>query len=224
MTRSGAYRRLSWLLALIPLSTCCCTSGGENTLRNIKVFLKEQRIEVNAQVAVESGGPIEYLLCTTTGKTYESVLKADCDPIQFHAALLSLGLEPGKDGVKVHRDTTQPTGSPVDIQLRWRGPDGKVVTARSEDFLFCTITKTTMQHEGWVFTGSRFEKDFYDPKKQVFGANIEGSLIAVIHDPWAIIDNRDPHGHIYTAYTVNEKVVPKLDTPVTVIISRTTRK
>ena len=42
----------------------------------------------------------------------------------------------------------------------------------------------------------------------------------MIHDPWAIIDNRDPNGHIYTAYTVNEKVVPKLDTPVTVILSR----
>jgi len=69
------------------------------------------------------------------------------------------------------------------------------------------------QHD-WVFTGSRI-------LKQGFQADLEKSLVAVWHDPAAILDNPLPGGG-NNAYLVNPKRAPKRGTHVDFILRAVT--
>ena len=62
----------------------------------------------------------------------------------------------------------------------------------------------------WVFTGSRI-------LPQGFEADLQKSLVAVWHDPAAILDNPLPGG-ANNAYVVNAKRVPRQGTPIEFVI------
>lgn len=193
-------------------------SAGQPRFKNIKIFLKEKRVEISGSVCLDAGGPLEYLLVTTTGKTHESLFKANLEPKHLQIALLSIGCVGGRKGPKYQGDSAQPTGTPLQILVRFKNSKGKLITRPAEDFVYCNPTKTSMKNEAWVFTGSRFLKMPGDDR-EIFASSIEGSLIAIYHDPDAVIDNRDKFGDDDTAYTVNENLTPRADTPVTIIIT-----
>ena len=62
----------------------------------------------------------------------------------------------------------------------------------------------------WVFTGSRVVKEGFE-------ADLAKSLVAVYHDPAAILDNTLPGG-VTNSYVVNTKRVPKRGTPVDFVV------
>lgn len=66
----------------------------------------------------------------------------------------------------------------------------------------------------WVFTGSRIVKAGFE-------ADLSQSLIAVWHDPAAILDNRAPGG-ARNAYVVDERRVPPHGTPIEFVIKAIT--
>jgi hypothetical protein len=154
-------------------------------------------------------GPIEYLAVTPTGKRHESVFVLEVDPTHLHVALLLLGLEPGGN-LRFQGDAHRPAGAPVEVEVRWSA-GGRDRSARLEESAWDIPKRRPMESHPWVFTGSRITD-------AGFGAALEGSLIACYNDPYAILNNPLPTGADDTVYKVNERLVPPVKTPVTLIL------
>ena len=171
------------------------------------VDTKTRTIVCPAQVNMDNGS-IEYLAVAPGGKTHESLLLVDVRPLHLQLALLLLGLEP-KNVLTRQGEKTTPKGAPVDLFARWRDTQGNLHEAHVEEWVMDTSGRPMPTHT-WVFTGSRIIP-------QGFEADLEKSLVAVWHDPAAILDNPLSGGAI-NAYIVNTKRVLKRATSIELII------
>ena len=154
-------------------------------------------------------GAIEYLAVAPGGKTHESLLRIDVRPLHLQLALLMLELEP-RNVLIQQGDKRTPQGDPVTLRIRWRDESGQEHSVRAEEMVQDLQTSKPMPLHEWMFTGSRI-------LKQGFQADLEKSLIAVWHDPAAILDNPLPGGST-NAYAVNSSQVPRRGTHVELII------
>lgn len=146
----------------------------------------EHTVSCKASVNMDHGA-IEYLAVAPGGKLHESLLKVDVRPLHLQLALLMLNLEPANN-LKYQGDQTTPRGAQVVIELQWRDRNGNVRRVRAEDLMLDAVSNRPMAHHSWSFTGSRILKEIG------FEADFERSLVAVWHDPAAIIDNPLPGG------------------------------
>lgn len=153
-------------------------------------------------------GAIEYLAVAPRGKTHESLLRVDVRPLHLQVALLMLNLEP-KNVLKYQGDKTTPQGDPVELTIRWRNAAGEREESRAEEMVMELPGGKPMPLHSWVFTGSRI-------LKQGFQADLEKSLVAVWHDPAAILDNPLPGGG-NNAYVVRPQKTPRRGTPIELI-------
>lgn len=154
-------------------------------------------------------GAIEYLAVAPGGKTHESLLRIDVRPLHLQIALLMLDLEP-KNVLKYQGDPTTPQGPPVEIRVRWRDLKGAEQEARAEELILEEPALRPMPPNRWVFTGSRIIKEGFE-------ADLGKSLVAVYHDPAAILDNPLPGG-VTNSYIVNAKRTPRHGTAVDFVI------
>ena len=175
---------------------------------NITVDIDKPEISMPGKVNMQTG-LIEYLACAPGGKLHESLLVLDVDPIHLHVALILLGLEPRGD-FKFQGDPGEPKGDPVDILVQWNESE-PMTEVRAEKLILKTRKSEPMEYTHWIFTGSMIHNNIYL-------AALEGSLIATYHDPAAIINNPLPEGADDTVYNANFDVVPKVGTPIAVII------
>lgn len=158
-------------------------------------------------------GMLEYLLVRTGGKTHESLFRTLIDPTQLQLAMLLIGAE-GTDRPLAHQGAPDaPQGDSVEIMVHYL-KDGRMVPLRPETWITRKVEDRLVDSEPlqWVFTGSTF----YNGK---FMAQAEGSIIAVYHDPVALIDNASPGGESDRVWFVKEGGVPPVGTPVTLTIS-----
>ncbi len=129
--------------------------------------------------------------------------------MHLQVALLLLGLEP-KNVLKTQGDKNTPQGAPVQLWVRWKDAQGNAKEARAEDLVAELPSGKPMPPHDWVFTGSRIIA-------QGFEADLQKSLVAVWHDPAAILDNPLPGG-ASNAYIVNTKRAPKRGTAIEFVI------
>ena len=87
----------------------------------------------------------------------------------------------------------------------------KVKRARLEDWIRNEAADEVMEAEGWIYNSSRF---LYGR----FMAQREGSIIAIISDPNALINSSHPERTNDEIWRPNEKAVPSSKTAVSVII------
>ncbi len=156
-----------------------------------------------------SAGPVEYAAVTPRGKTYESLLRLNVQPLYLQVALLLAGLKP-HNVLQYQGQHKTPQGAPLTLTVHWHDYLGAPRTARVEDFLLLEPGSRPMPHHNWVFTGSRI-------LPQGFEADLCGSLIAVYHDPAALIDNPLPAGSS-NGWVVNPHTTPRQFTPITLVI------
>ena len=184
----------------------------EGVLRvgNIVVNKNKGSVLVMGQVNMQDG-LVEYLACGVSGKLHESVLKLYSDPFHIQLALLLLGLEPGKNNLKRQGDHGMPQGDPINIFVTWFSEDKKTITHRAEDLLFNKKTGRTMKETHWIFTGSQIVKGR-------FMAQVEQSIAATYHDPYAIIDHPLRTGSDDTLYYANKEVLPPKGTTIKFLI------
>jgi hypothetical protein len=154
-------------------------------------------------------GAIEYLAVAPGGKTHESLLRIDVRPLHLQVALLMLDLEP-KNVLKYQGDPRTPQGAPVEIRVRWHDLKGAEQEARAEELILEVPAKRPMPPNRWVFTGSRILKEGFE-------ADLAKSLVAVYHDPAAILDNPLPGG-VSNNYIVYTKRVPKQGTAIDFVL------
>jgi hypothetical protein len=188
----------------------------------VRLDQKNKRISFPASVN-QREGLIEYLLVSEKGKTHESLLSTRVLPHDIHLALLLIGLP---DHARANANELVPPsaidssylhaapklkGTPVWISVAWT-QDGKRQEMPAERWIFNLQTNHAMTSSPWTYNGSMVQDG-------VFLADQELSIVAVITDPTALVNNpRDGYDND-EIWQVQDKVVPPLDTPVEISIA-----
>jgi hypothetical protein len=175
----------------------------------VRLDKKRRTITFPAMVNLREGN-IEYLVVTTTGKTHESLLRTEARPYHLQVALLLLGAR-GAGTNALPEDPKKPLpGDQVQIEVNWT--DGrKTRRVRAEDFVRERRTGNRSKRGSWVFTGSRFREDG-------FAAEHDGSIVSLITDGDALINNPRPGREDDDNWHVRTNGLPRLGAAVSVII------
>ncbi len=167
-------------------------------------------------------GLVEYLLVGEKGKTHESLIRTIIQPRDIHLALLLIGLKenpkpnqsqplPPSTIDSAYLKSTPPLkGTPVRVFVSWK-LGGKQRQVPAEDWINNLQTGHPMTHGDWTYNGSMIENG-------VFLADQELSIISVITDPTALINNSRPGHDNDEIWEARTGVIPPLDTPLELMI------
>ncbi len=169
----------------------------------------QNRIEFPATVNMREG-LLEYLIVGSVGKLHESLLQTKVEPYALQIALLLAGLEGSTNPLAMQGQAVKPEGDLINIWLSWI-EDGQEKKIRIEQSILAD--NKPIDEIPWVFTGSVFVDG-------VFMAQIEKSIVAVYHDPTALIDHQLDIGASDEVWLVNPSMVPEIGTKIKVIIER----
>ncbi len=180
---------------------------------------------------------LEYIATGRRGSTHETLLVLDCKASALNAALLALGLKPGKnyslkekippppkklvmEGKAKPYVLIHPKGPGVILTVEWKGKDGKPVRYRAEDLVLDLSTKKPLPRRRWIYFGGRWAP-LYKGEPPVFVADYEENLISVCYmDPGNhLITIRHEHGLDDTRWWPNFYLLPPRGTPVKLYIS-----
>ena len=182
-------------------------------LGNVVFDTNKREVTVPGEINIVGGDAyIEFFACGKLGKTHESILIVDAEPIYILTALGVLDFTPGMN-LSVEGDPRVPTGAPVDIWVEWNQRD-KVVSRRARELVWNAFTEQPMQETSWVFTGGRL-------KNNQLTAQLFHNIIAVYRDPDSIFNHPLPTGTDDRTYRVNTDVIPPKGTKVKLIIRPT---
>ncbi len=174
----------------------------------------------------ETGKPAKMLMFNGT-KCHESVLSTEVPGRFIHAGLLAIGAKPGTpfqlkqkesaDGNDFEMEFIPPTGEEIEILVRWKTQDGKIVEHRAQDLIVDADGKTCQVP--WVFAGSLFYKDSENIER--YAADSEGEFISVSNFPSTILDITQPSSssNEQLMYVANEKILPERGVAATIILS-----
>jgi len=199
-------------------------TGDSFTMGKITVDKRGRTVRFPATVNM-SDGSLEYLLVTDKGKTHESLFATTVAPFQLHIAMLLLGVSPTQEIKELPPEQltaeslkTAPElkGDKVDILVSWKsGANAQQIHA--EEWINSRLTQAPMTTEPWLYTGSAiFQKRFL--------AQEEGSIIALVTDPVALINNPRAGHNDDTVWSVRNDKVPAVGTPVDIIFHFLTRQ
>ena len=189
---------------------------SENTyqLGNVIFDISKREVTVPGEINIVSGeANIEFFACGKLGKTHESILIVDAEPIYILTALGVLDFMPGMN-LTVEGDPRKPTGAPVDIWVEWN-QGAEVISRRARELVWNAFTEQPMQETLWVFTGGRL-------KNNQFTAQLFHNIIAVYRDPDSLFNHPLPTGTDDRTYRVNTDVIPPKGTKIKLIIRPTT--
>lgn len=185
---------------------------SENTFQLGNVVFDTATREVTVPGEINIVGEtaiIEFFACGKLGKTHESILIVDAEPIYILTALGALGFNPGMN-LSVEGDPRTPTGAPVDIWVEWERGD-EVVSRRARELVWNAFTEKPMQETPWIFTGGRL-------KNNQFTAQLFHNIIAVYRDPDSLFNHPLPTGTDDRTYRVNTNLIPPKGTKIKLII------
>jgi len=163
--------------------------------------------------------PIEVIatLPTPEGKkAHETVVTYSARPSEVHAALVGLGMKPGKPALG---EDASATGPEVKVSLEVPGPDGKPKVLPIEKTLVDRKTGKPMPALKWIFTGSVM-KEVPGKTEKVYAADTTGTLIAIfpVTDETVIQTNLTMKEEPLLKLETNTKVLPAEGMPARLII------
>lgn len=175
---------------------------------------KDQKQVVFLAASCRADWPLEFF-ATLRDRAYESVVVTDVRPSIVHTALLALGAKTGKPA-QFDPVYTPPTGTPIDVEVRWKDKEGKVEKAPAQQWIRNVHSKKPMA-VSWVFVGSGFQKDSEGRNRYLADG---GDFISVLNLPTAMLDVpeesvRAMEGRTYEGFVEN---MPPSGTPVTVVL------
>jgi len=160
-----------------------------------------------------SEGLIEYVLVTDYGKTHESLLTTEARPMDIQSALLLLNAVPGGTNAVAALDSAVPVRSAVRVGVRRESSNSFALEAvegwvgvRGKDG-----EGAALKPGPWLFNGS-----FISPEG--FAAHFEGSVISLIRDPVAMINNPRPGRDDDELHVARREAVPGVGSAVTVVL------
>jgi hypothetical protein len=187
-------------------------SSGVFRIGQVTIDKNDFNIVFPAEVNMDKG-LLEYLLVKSSGKTHESLLRTKAEPYHLQLACLLLGLEGTTRPLAFQGAPETLGGDPVSITITRLDKGGRSINIKPEEWLskMQEMRPVPVEKLSMVFTGSTV----IDGR---FLAQTDGSMIALYHDPVAIIDNSSPGGEIHNYWAVRTETVPPAGTAVTVTI------
>jgi hypothetical protein len=191
----------------------------------VRLDKSRKTVQFPAQLNMKDG-VIEYLLVNARGKSYESLLRTDTEPYDIHLALLLIGAKGAPQTAALLNAPSVPfhvnrpgaaansspapaiEGDPLAIELAWQMADGRK-QLRAEDCIMNLATKTNASRGPWTYNGSRVVNG-------IFLAQREASIVALIDDIDALVNNPRPGSDNDQIWQINSNVLPPLNTPVEV--------
>lgn len=171
-----------------------------------KVRLDKARRTVSFPAAVNmQEGLMEYLLVAAGGKLHESVLVTEVEPYHIHLAMLFIGAKGApvlKPGERVAEKEVK--GDPITVWVNWQSK-----RVRIESFILNKESNKPMSEGNWTYNGSWvFEGTFI--------AQREKSIIAIITDHDALVNNPRPGHDNDEMWPANKFRIPTPGTKMTV--------
>lgn len=142
-----------------------------------------KEVIVGGAIALDRGG-IEVFACPEHSKEHEAVVATRSSARLVHAALLAIGLEPGRP-VSFDPDYAAAQGPVVQVRVRWQDDAGTVHERPAQEWIRDTTTHEALDTD-WVFAGSVFWKDPADGREYYQADG--GDLICVSNFPTATLD------------------------------------
>jgi hypothetical protein len=167
--------------------------------------------------------PMEYFLVTTYGKTHESILKTEAAPFDIHLAMLLLGARESGDanfpgtptngvpGLIANPSSETIPGDKAAITVKWKTARGETEHA-AEDLVWRSDRRSALEHGAWVYNGSLIIRG-------KFLAQESGSIVSLVTDPVALVNNIAPGHDNDDIWTANTNNLPPAGEPVEVTIS-----
>lgn len=220
-----------------PTPTAVAAGGPREVFPGVRVDVAAKVVEFDGIVPFDAHDPetplvyLELVACTPDTREHESLVMTRADAAHVHAALLLIGLEPGKPGSWAWDGTTLstklPTGPALDVLLVTRDAAGAEVVATPQSWI---VSARDGKHfgagdlgpgklGGWVFAGSLVRTR---QGREVYEAQGAGTLIGLttfgsetiawksVISPEAAVDE--------PVWIADKSVVPAMGTPVTVRI------
>jgi hypothetical protein len=185
--------------------------GGRLQIGLVTIDPKARTLTFPAAVNMQTG-LVEYAVVTTAGKVHESVFKTEAEPVHIHTAMLLLGakLDTNIDTALFFDPKREIPGPKLKIEVIIPGASPR--TNLLDRFLSNAQSKTPPPRNPiplWIYTGSRLSDG-------VFLAQREGSIVSLIADPAALINNPREDRENDELWSANGAEVPPVDTPVEV--------
>lgn len=194
-------------------------------LGDIKINKRQRTVRFPAVINLRRG-QIEYFLVNSWGKVHESILRTDTEPYRIHVAMLLLGAKGAgtneddtanvPDAVISHPSSVRPPGDAVTLEIEWLSK-GKLTRKSAGELIFNSKSKSALRKGDWVYNGSLMAGTS-------FLAQREGSIVSLVTDPEALINNAAPGHDDDTLWTPNTNRLPSATDSVEVIIKLINQK
>jgi hypothetical protein len=176
---------------------------------------KQRQVLVDGYVSLREGY-LEMFACPVGTKEHESIVAVRSRAATVHAALLAVGAMVGHP-VQHRPEFAPPTGTEIEIEVRWIDNNGEWQSARAQDWIRDVRTKEPMK-QPWVFAGSGFWVDESNGKKYYMAE--QGDLICVSNFTSATLDvpiesSQSNDGLLFEA---NPDKIPELGLPVRLVL------
>jgi hypothetical protein len=184
---------------------------GRYRVGQVEVDSALQRFTVPGRV-LRAGPPLEFLaVARGARRSYEAMIELDATAFEFNLAcnLIGLDAERARGRPAFTYDPQPLDGDRVALALSWE--DGEVRSLPPEALL----TDGGPEPAGeWVYTGSDFTQD------GSFLANVDGTLIGLVHDPSSVIEHEIGLGMESGGSIATTSEAPPADTPVVLTVER----
>jgi hypothetical protein len=182
---------------------------------------KQKAVIVDGQVSLREG-MLEMFACTKNSKEHESIIAANTKAYLVHAALLGLGAEPGHP-VQFVPKYRPPTGTEIEVTVEWLDENGKLKSARAQDWIKDLETQKPMTHP-FVFAGSSFWTDEETHKKYYQAEG--GDFICVSNFSTAMLDIpvESSQANVELGFEASTERIPPLGAPVRMILKPKLKK
>jgi hypothetical protein len=192
------------LWVVTAFSAVAATNEVAVSFGDVKADARARTISFPATVNQRSGA-IEYLVVHETGKVHESLFRTTVQAQQIHLAALLLS-EKNTNAVAEKPQFKEPS-----IQVIWKdGGKEKIVVA--EELILDKKKKGPLGATKWAYRGSRVVDG-------VFLAQRDGSIIAVMEDRDALIDQATPEASDDENWEAAPDAMPPLKSEVLIRIS-----
>ncbi len=184
------------------------------TLPGITVDTKAREVRLEAKVVLRKG-PLELFVCSEGTREHESVLAVRARPSHVTFALALLDLSPGKPGFVTEGGAfSPPAGEVLRLTCRFTGADGKRRAAPAYRLLRLVGAGEGLDRPiDWVYVGR--------PEAEALrAADREGTVVCLSNFAEAVIDVpfESTSANADLVYEANPEVVPKVGTPVQLVI------
>src|SRR5690606_22022787 len=111
---------------------------------------ERKRLVMDGRIALREG-QLEMFACIAGTKEHESIVAVETKAYVVHAGLLACGAEAGKP-VQFQPEFRPASGTEIDITVYWNDKDGKLQSARAQEWVRDIKTQKEMI-QPWVFAG-----------------------------------------------------------------------